>query len=198
MKNLDVEDISRVRARYWASLRNFGITFEGRILIDKQPFNTVRLPLIARLFPEAKIVFCVRDPRDVVLSCFRRRFAINGSNAEFLSLDSTAKLYDAVMQLAAAYKSRLPMELIEIRNEDLVEDFDARIQAICDFAGIGWVDAFRDFARRSSDRQVVTPSAVQIKRGLGREGIGHWRNYEADLAPVLPLLNGWAERLGYE
>jgi hypothetical protein len=41
------------------------------------PLNAVFLPLIAKLFPRAKIIFALRDPRDVVLSCFRRRFAMN-------------------------------------------------------------------------------------------------------------------------
>ena len=34
----------RYRARYFDSLAKFGLPLAGRILIDKQPFNTVRLP----------------------------------------------------------------------------------------------------------------------------------------------------------
>ena len=73
LKALGPADVTAFRQKYWNVLRGFGISFEDRILVDKQPFNSVRLPLIAKLFPEARIVFCLRDPRDVVLSCFRRR-----------------------------------------------------------------------------------------------------------------------------
>jgi Tfp pilus assembly protein PilF len=191
-------EISRYRAQYWAALDRLGIESENRILVDKQPFNTVRLPLIARLFPEAKIVFCLRDPRDVVLSCFRRRFTANAANAEFLSLDGAAQLYDRVMRLAAVYEEGLPLAMHPLRNEDLVADFDAQMLALCDFAGIEWSGNFREFAERSAARHVATPSAPQILRGLGRDGIGHWRKYESDLAPVLPLLSGWVERFGYD
>lgn len=197
LRNLDPAGVARHRTRYWEALRALGIPVEGRILIDKQPLNTVRLPLIARLFPDARIVFCLRDPRDVVLSCFRRRFINNSANFEFLALDSAARLYDAVMRLAAVYREKLPIALHEIRNEAVVDDFDTEIRALCAFAGIAWTDAFRDFARRSGTRQVATPSAVQVVRGLGREGIGHWRNYRTDMEPVLPLLDAWAERLNY-
>jgi len=197
LRVLDAADTERYRQRYWDALGAFGIPVEDRILVDKQPFNTVRLPLIARLFPEAKIVFCLRDPRDVVLSCFRRRFALNSANVEFLSLEGTARLYDAVMKLAVVYRSKLPLNVHEIRNEALVADFDAQMRALCAFAAIDWVDEFRNFARRSSERQIVTPSAPQILRGLDREGIGHWRNYGPQMAPVLPLLDGWADRLDY-
>ena len=197
LRNLDADAVARHRTRYWDALKTLGIPVEGKVLIDKQPLNTVRLPLIARLFPDAKVVFCLRDPRDVVLSCFRRRFINNPANFEFLGLDTTAKLYDSVMQLAAVYREKLPIPVHEIRNEDLIDDFDGEIRALCDFAGIAWSDAFRDFARRSGTREVVTPSAVQIVRGLGREGVGHWRNYRAEMEPVLPILNAWAERLNY-
>ncbi|HKD22416.1 MAG TPA: sulfotransferase, partial [Rhizomicrobium sp.] len=184
--------------QYWDALSRLGVDCENRILVDKQPFNTVRLPLIARLFPDAKIIFCLRDPRDVVLSCFRRRFTANAANAEFLSLDGAAQLYDRVMRLASVYGDRLPLAVHPIRNEDLVADFDAQMLALCDFAGIEWSGNFREFAERSAARHVATPSAPQILKGLGRDGIGHWRKYESDLAPVLPLLSGWAERFGYD
>jgi len=197
LRTLSNREASRYRARYWASLRKFGVPVEGRILIDKQPFNTVRLPLIAKLFPDARIVFCLRDPRDVVLSCFRRRFSVNGANVEFLDLERTAGLYDAVMRLAIAFREKLQIRVHETKNEDLVDNFESEMRALCEFTGIEWVEEFRDFAHRSSARQVVTPSAVQIQRGLGREGIGHWRNYEMDMAPVLPLMNAWAEKFGY-
>jgi tetratricopeptide (TPR) repeat protein len=198
LRTLGDRDASAYRARYWESLRKFGVPVEGRILIDKQPFNTVRLPLIAKLFPDARIVFCLRDPRDVVLSCFRRRFSVNGANIEFLDLERTASLYDAVMRLAAAFREKLPIQVHETKNEDLVDNFESEMRALCEFVGIEWVEEFRDFAKRSSARQVATPSAVQIQRGIGREGIGHWRNYEMDMTPVLPLMNAWAEKLGYE
>ncbi|HKD23774.1 MAG TPA: sulfotransferase, partial [Rhizomicrobium sp.] len=83
LTTLPEAEISRYREQYWDALRRLGIDCENRILVDKQPFNTVRLPLIARLFPDARILFCLRDPRDVVLSCFRRRFTANAANAEF-------------------------------------------------------------------------------------------------------------------
>src|SRR5205823_7949719 len=62
--------------------------------------NTLKLPLIARLFPRAKILFACRDPRDVVLSCFRRRFRMNPAMYQMLTLDGAAHFYDAVMDFA--------------------------------------------------------------------------------------------------
>ncbi|HTW35986.1 MAG TPA: sulfotransferase [Rhizomicrobium sp.] len=195
---LDAREIAQYRKRYWDTLASHRIDVENRILVDKQPFNTIRLPLIAKLFPEARIIFCLRDPRDVVLSCFRRRLNPNAANAEFLSLDRATRLYDMVARLAAAYRRKIALPVHEIKNEDLVSDFDSRMRELCAFAGIEWTDAFRDFAQHSAAREVSTPSATQVIRGLGSEGIGHWRNYRSHMASVLPSLNDWAERFGYK
>ena len=102
----------------------------GKVFIDKLPLNTIKLPLIAKLFPKARILFALRDPRDVVLSCFRRSFRVNASMYEFVSLERAAAFYDAVMTLGALCRERLPLEVLDTRYEDLVGDFDAQAQAI--------------------------------------------------------------------
>lgn len=188
-------EASHFRGLYWQRLRNAGIDAGGKILIDKQPLNTVKLPLIARLFPDAKVLFAIRDPRDVVLSCFRRRFQMNNDMFEFLTLDGTAKYYDAVMRLGACYREKLPLNLMVSRHEELIADFDARMRAICDFTGLAWNESMRGFAERAGD--VATPSAPQLVAGLSSEGAGQWRRYAAQLQPVMPLVQPWVEKFGY-
>jgi len=54
-----------------------------------------------------------------------------------------------------------------------------------------------EFAASAQKRAIATPSAVQVARGISGEGIGRWRRYEKQLAPVLPVLEPWVERFGY-
>jgi tetratricopeptide (TPR) repeat protein len=189
--------LSSYRLAYWKRVREFGIDAQGKVFIDKHPFGTLKLPLIAKLFPHAKIIFALRDPRDVILSCLRRRFRMSSYTFEMMSPEHAARFYDAYMTLAELYREKLPLELAFVRHEDLVDDFDGRLREVCAFLGIGWADSMRDFAERGKVRAIATPSAVQVSRGLNREGIGHWRNYEAQLAPVLPILEPWVKRFGY-
>ncbi len=167
------------------------------MFIDKQPFHTLKLPLIVKLFPAAKIVFSIRDPRDVVLSCFRRRFLMSAPNFQFLTLEGAARLYDAMMRLAEIYRAKLPLDIFELRHEDLVADFEGRVRATCDFLGLTWQDSMREFAARAKTQAITTPSSAQVMRGLNREGIGHWRHYRDQLAPILPILQPWVDRFGY-
>ncbi|MFL5298419.1 MAG: sulfotransferase [Phenylobacterium sp.] len=190
-------EIGRLRAAYWQRVGREGARPAGKLFIDKHPLHTFRLPLIAKLFPEAKVLFARRDPRDVVLSCFRRRFAMNGPMYQLLTLEGAARFYDVAMQLGDRLGGRLPLETQVVRHESLVEDFDATAREVCGFLDLAWTDALRGFAERIQDRGVATPSAAQLAGGLSAEGVGAWRRYQGQLAPVLPILTPWVERYGY-
>jgi len=191
------QDLLPFRDAYWRRIEKAGFDVAGKILVDKLPLTTVKLPLVARLFPDAKVIFAVRDPRDVVLSCFRRRFTMNPSMFEFLTLEGTARFYGAVMRLAGLYREKLPLNLHQLRHEDLLENFDKETRATCEFCGIEWREEMREFAGRAKARAIATPSAVQLMRGLNRQGVEHWRKYAEDLEPVMPLLRPWIAKFGY-
>ncbi|HEY5412749.1 MAG TPA: sulfotransferase, partial [Caulobacteraceae bacterium] len=188
----------RQRDAYWAAVRSFGVEPRGKVFIDKMPLASLNLPLIAKLFPGARILFARRDPRDVVLSCFRRRFGMNPSMYQLLTLPGAAAYYDAVMRLSAIYRERLPLPQHLIRYDSLVEDFEATGREVCAFLGLEWDEGLRDFAAKARTRGITTPSAAQVARGLNRDGQGTWRRYRDQMAPVLPVLQPWVDRFGYE
>jgi tetratricopeptide (TPR) repeat protein len=190
-------ELRALRAAYWEGVRKTGTEVAGKMFVDKHPLNTLKLPLIARLFPHAKVLFASRDPRDVVLSCFRRRFKMNPAMYELLSLPGAAAFYDAVMRFADQVRPKLGLAWREVRYESLVADLAQETKGICEFLGLKWVPQMGDFAARVQAREHATPSTAQLARGLDRSGIEQWRNYGAQLAPILPTLNGWVERLGY-
>ena len=197
LAHLPPQESARQRDAYWACVRSHGVEPRGRIFIDKFPLSSVQLPVIAKLFPSARILFARRDPRDVVLSCFRRRFGINASMYQMLTLAGAAAFYDAVMRLSEIYLGILPLPYHVVRYESLVDDFEATARSVCDFLGIDWTPEMLDFAAKARARGIGTPSAAQVARGLNRDGQGVWRRYEAQLRPVLPLLEAWVRQFGY-
>jgi tetratricopeptide (TPR) repeat protein len=194
---LSEAELERYRKAYWDVVASRGIKATAPVFVDKMPLNTLLMPLIARLFPDAKILFALRDPRDVVLSCFRRRFGMTPQMYQLTTLEGTAAYYDAVMALAAIYRDKLDLALIETRHESLLADFEGETRRVCDFLGVPWRDAMKDFARRAQDNAINTPSAPQVARGLTSEGMGQWKRYAKELAPVLPRLEPWVARFGY-
>ena len=190
-------ELEPLRAAYWKRVAEHGVEPQGRVFVDKMPLNTVLLPLIVRLFPDARVLFAVRDPRDVALSCFRRRFGMNPAMYQMLTLKGAAEYYDAVLTLATLYHDRLPLDVHEVRYERLVESFEAEARAAAAFIGIDWIEGMADFADTARARAVNTPSSQQVARGLYQEGAGQWRAYADKLAPVMPILGPWVDRLGY-
>jgi hypothetical protein len=166
------------------------------VFVDKHPFNTFKLPLIARLFPDARVLFARRDPRDTVLSCFRHRFQMTDPVWQMLSLEGVAELYAATMAMAEASEEAFGLFTHDVRLEALIADFDGETKAVCDFIGVPWDERMRDFAAGVAARGVFTPSGPQLTRGLNAQGVGKWRDYAGELEPVMPLLAPWVARFG--
>jgi len=192
------QEIQKYRDLYWQRVRKHGVDPTNKVFVDKGPIQTVYLPVIARLFPDAKILFAIRDPRDVVFSCFRTRFGMNSTTYELLTLQGAADLYAGVMRLAEIYRAVIPMDVHEVRHEAFVRNFDAEARRLCDVLGLEWSEAMRNFAERSKLGAIATASGPQIARGLNQQGIGRWRPYRSHLTPVLPELQPWVEKFGYE
>jgi Tfp pilus assembly protein PilF len=189
--------LAELRARYWARVGTMAGDVTGRLFVDMNPFNGIKLPIIARLFPEARILIMRRDPRDIVLSCYRINFTPSPASYAFSDLEEAARHYDALMRLTELCRSRLPLPFHEVRYDRLVTDFEATVRAMAEFVGLGWTDDFHAFDRTAQARGVRTASATQVRRGL-YDGRGGWRRYEKQLAPALPILAPWVERFGFE
>ena len=198
LEQADAAELAPHRRRYWDLARQSAGDLAGKTLVDKLPMNTLALPLIARLFPDAKVIFMVRDPRDVVLSCFQQAFVPSRTSLELLDLESAARFYDAVMGLAAHLRAALNLPILQIRLEDLVADFDGETRRLCDFLGLDWTVSLGDFSSSARAGRIATPSAAQVARGLYDDGAGRWRRYEAALAPVMAQLQPWISLFGYD
>jgi hypothetical protein len=194
----DEAELEGFRQAYWRRVREFGGDPAGKVFVDKHPLNTLKLPLIAKLFPSARVLFARRDPRDVVLSCFRRRFRMSPPMYQLLTLDGGAAFYAETMRLAARLEVVLGLDTLIVRHEALVADFEPEVRKICGFLGLEFTEAMHAFADRTRDRAIATPSGAQLARGLSAEGVGAWRRYAEQMAPVLPLLQPWVQRFGYE
>ena len=168
----------------------------GKLLVDMDPLKGIKLPLIARLFPEARIIFMLRDPREVVWSCFKTSFAPTAAAREFTTLEDTARHYDAIMRLTEASLGRFPLAVHRLRYDRLVNDFDGETKALCTFLDLKWTPAMRAFASVAERRGVATASVSQVRKGL-YDGTGQWRKYAEHMKDVMPILLPWVKRFGF-
>ena len=198
LPDLDQAETDRLRGLYFAELDRLLPDLGGRTVIDKLPLNLLAVPLIHRLFPDARIVFAQRHPCDVVLSCFMQNFAINDAMANFLDLGDSARLYDLVLTFWERCRDLLPLNVHVVRYEALIGDLEGEARALLDFLGLPWDPAVLDYRTTAQARGTIsTPSYSQVIQPLYREASGRWERYRGQMAPVLPILAPWALRLGY-
>ena len=199
LRAMSGEDVNRGRQRYWEQVRKqLGDNDVEGVVVDKMPLNTVHLGLIYRLFPEAKIIFALRDPRDVMMSCFQHRFSMSVAMYQFLRLETAAAYYDQVMSLAETYFARMPLAHHLIRYEDVIDDMQTSIADLLAFLDLEWDARILNYRNSAQERWISTPSFEQVVKPLYTSSIGKWRNYERHLEPVLPILDPWIRKYGYQ
>ncbi len=190
-------ELDLYRDAYWRRVRSAGARLDRAVFVDKQPMNALHLPLVTRLFPAARILFMRRDPRDVALGCFRRRFLMNRYTYQLLTAEGSARLYGAAMRIAERTRELASPDMLAVRQEMLVADFRGAMGEVCRVLGLPWSEAIGGFAGRIRSSSVATPSAPQLARGLNADGVGRWRRYAPQLRPLSPILEPWVRRFGY-
>lgn len=152
-----------------------------RYVTDKNPTNFLHLGLIAMALPNARIIHCRRDSRDVTLSCYFQNFVGPGQAFSY-DLENLAHFHDAYLRIMAHWRRVLPLRIAEIDYETLVADQEAETRRLLTFLELDWDPACLDFHRNR--RPVVTASHTQVRQPVHAGSVGRWRNYASEMGFV--------------
>jgi hypothetical protein len=195
---LDDAQCARLRTTYANLVKTQARVDPNLRLVDKNPLNIMRLPLIVRLFPKAKIILALRHPCDVVLSNFMQTFRAPAYIAMCATIESTAQGYADTFDFWIDQAGVLSPDVLELRYEDVVHDIDAQSRRIADFIGIDWDERMVNFHERAKDRGFIgTPSYQQVVEPINRRGVARWEKYREYLEPAIPILRRHIERWNY-
>ncbi len=156
----------------------------ARIVIDKMPHNFQHLGLIARLYPQSPILYCVRDPRDNCLSIFQQNFVAKHAYAHDLA--DLGQHYRAHVQITERWRTIIPNPMLTVRYEDVVADLRGQVERVLDFLGLPFADACLEFYQ--NPRKVRTASKDQVTQPLYTSSVSRWKAYEHHLAPLFHAL----------
>lgn len=196
--NLPTPQLTRMRERYLKSLlRETDADLSGRVLVDKNPSPTAALHLGLRVFPEMKTIIALRDPRDVVISCFFQNLMLTPANSNFLSLDRTAKHYSDLMDVWLRLRDLGGFSWIESRYEDLVKDPEAEGRRVTEFCGLSWHDNQRNHQEAVRKKILFAPTFSDVAQPVHQRAVGRWGKYAEALAPLQSRLAPYCTALGY-
>ena len=168
-------------------VQRLGIVRSGTRIVDKLPDNYLLAGWLRIAFPNAAIIHCLRDPRDVALSCWQTPF----SKIQWaFRLDDIAHRIEQHRRLMRHWRSTIGGYVTELRYERLVADPESEMRRILAATGLDW----HPDVLAHSDRKgyVGSASRHQVRKPLHARSVARWRLYEEALQPILPRLNAIA------
>lgn len=198
LANLDAAQVACLRQTYLDEVDRHIERRAGTLLVDKLPLNTVWVPLIWRVFPEARFILAIRHPCDVVLSCLMQSFTANEAMAGFATLADVTKIYTQVMGAWQQYSTGLPLHWHRIRYEDLVADMTGETRALLSFLGLDWDDAVLSHTQHARQRGIInTPSYHQVSQPIYQHARYRWKRYEHAFMPLMGALKPYIDLFDY-
>jgi tetratricopeptide (TPR) repeat protein len=194
----DLPTRRQLRANYFNNMElGFEQPLANRLLIDKNPARTFLIPAYLRVFPETRFLVAMRDPRDVVLSCFMQAQMLNPATAADLTLAGGAKRYAETMSIWRTLAPLLTGRYLEVRYEDMVENLEPVARKTLDFLGVPWDDRVLGFTEHARKKMVISPTYADVTQPVYKRAMGRWRNYQRYLEPHLEKLEPFVKAFGY-
>lgn len=165
--------------KYIASLKSIG--GDRPRITDKSIFNYLFIGLIRVMLPNAKVIICRRDVRDMGLSLYQKD--LGGAYSWSYDLDQIRRFYGYFDNLTQHWTEHLPDNVFTIQYEDLIADPEHHIRALlthCDLDFEPECLAFYD-----TDRVVMTESRDQVRRPIYKSAVGRWKHYRQHLGPLM-------------
>jgi tetratricopeptide (TPR) repeat protein len=196
---LSAAQLDDIRASYWQRTRSKVQIGAGQRLVDKNPLNILRLPVMRRLFPNAPILLAIRHPYDVMLSCFMQHFRAPDFALLCSDMRSLTAGYRRTFDFWYAHVALLSPKVLEVRYETFVTEFPAEVRRIAEFLELPWDAAMLEPAARARAKGFIsTPSYAQVVQPVHQKAVGRWQAYRKYLQPAYPIVEPYLRRWGYE
>jgi tetratricopeptide (TPR) repeat protein len=179
---LDESACNAAAADYLAELH--ALAPDKARIVDKMPGNELHLGLVGLMLPGARIIHCVRDPRDIGLSIWTYRFY--GHHPYARDLADLGWTIGKRAHLMNHWRGALPNPILTVALQDWVHDFAATLARVLTHLDLPPDPACARFYEH--DRDIRTVSSRQVRQPINAQGLGRWRNCAAHLAPLIAEL----------
>jgi tetratricopeptide (TPR) repeat protein len=187
------------RENYFCVIQKFlGAPIADRLLIDKNPSLTFLIPHFLRIFPEAKVLVALRDPRDVCLSRFMQPFYPVGQvSSAYLSLSTTVDEYTELTNMWQNTKLLVPTAFLQVRYEDMVANLETVARKVLSFLAVPWDERVLRFHEHARHKMVRSPTYADVTQKVFKRSRGRWQNYQHYLEPHLAKLEPFVRMFAY-
>lgn len=191
--------VHRLASRYWHFQEGNTGSLDGRLLLDKNPAITPLLHHFVRFFPDARLLICLRDPRDVLLSCYMQQLPLNNVSVHFLDWQETWRLYQKCMEMWLRFRDLLDDGFLEVRYERLVTDPEGEVRKVLALLDLPWSEQLSDYRDHVEERGVYSPTYADVKEPIHKGAMNRWTCHADQFGSPegVPENNPLFQMLGY-
>lgn len=165
---------------FYQALVSYARCSNKRIPCEQTPKNIFYIDEILHSYPDAKIIYMFRDPRDVMLSQknrWKRRY-LGGSSIPLLETVrawanyhpfTISKIWSANEKIARRICE--DSRVMQVSFEGLLADPGSVLNAVCSHIGVAYSEAMLDVPVVGSSMGADNPS----KKGVDSSRLGSWR-----------------------
>lgn len=162
--------------------------------LDKTPRYYLIIPELARLFPEAKFIFLIRNPLAVLSSIIEVNF--NGNWRGLFLTDRKHDLFSAPRLILEGVE-QLGERVAVVHYESLVADPDFTVRALCQYLGLHFEGGMIEYGSRVhfSGSRLVDPKAIYQHQHPVTDYVDRWQ-VQLDTDQKLYFARRYLEELG--
>ncbi len=190
--------LAEARRHYWEQVATKVRLAPGQRLLDKNPLNMLRLPVIQRLWPNAPILLAIRHPFDVITSNYFQHFRAPDFARLCRDVGSLADGYARIFDFWYAQAALLQPRVLEVFYEAFVTELEPQARRVAAFCGLPWHEAMLEPSKHALGKgYIATPSYHQVVRPVNRKAVDRWRRHEPHLLPHQGRVAHLMQRWGY-
>ncbi len=148
--------------------------YQGDIITDKTVQNFLWVGFIKAYFPNSKIIFTERNPKDISLSIFKTDFVDGFMNFAY-SENDIVEFYKLYVELEKFWKKIFKDEIYTINYESLIQNSTQEIKRLIKYCELDWDDnCLKHYNNKSP---VNTASVNQVRKPIYNSSINLYDKY---------------------
>jgi len=175
-------NLSNLAEQY--TIKSQELSKNKKITINKNLYNYQYAGIISKYITNAKIINCVRNPLDNILSIYRANFAKGHGYAS--CLQDCSKLFLHQEELIKGYKKIYPSKIYSLDYDLLVNNPIKEIKSLINWLAWKWDEKY--LLHHQNKRPIFTASSIQARFPINSKSVGGWKNYENMLKPAIQIL----------
>ena len=150
------------------------------------PHHFVLIGYIKIIFPNAKIIYCKRDPIDNCFSMYAHKF-VDMAHGYSYNQEVLGRYYKLHCDLMDHWFSIFGNDIFTLDHEKLIDDQETISENLIKYCGLEWEDSCLEFYK--TKRQVQTASNEQVRQPINKKSLAAWKNYEEFIEPLIQSLS---------